>query len=52
MIIAGCVNGVCVDVCDLIEYDVSLEIIIMKDEVDGLEIVCYLCVYLFGYVLK
>lgn len=51
VIIVGCVNGELVDVCDLIENDVMFVIIIVKDE-EGLEIICYFCVYLLGYVIK
>ncbi len=42
--IAGRVDGNRVDACDLIEQDASLEIITVKDEVDGLEIVRHSCV--------
>lgn len=50
--IAGRVNGVRVDACDLIEHDASLEIITTKDEVDGLEIVRHSCAHLLGHALK
>lgn len=51
VIIVGLVDGVLVDVSDVIDYDVSLCIIIVKDE-EGVEIICYFCVYLVGYVVK
>ncbi|MEF1341232.1 TGS domain-containing protein, partial [Vibrio rotiferianus] len=50
--IAGRVNGDRVDACDLIEEDASLEIITVKDEVDGLEIVRHSCAHLLGHALK
>ncbi len=50
--IAGRVNGVRVDACDLIEQDASLEIITAKDEVDGLEIVRHSCAHLLGHAIK
>lgn len=37
---------------DLIEEDASLEIITVKDEVDGLEIVRHSCAHLLGHALK
>ncbi|GAL08298.1 threonyl-tRNA synthetase [Photobacterium aphoticum] len=43
--IAGRVDGVRVDACDLIENDASLEIITAKDE-DGLEIIRHSCAHL------
>lgn len=43
--IAGRVDGNRVDACDLIEQDASLEIITVKDEVDGLEIVRHSCAH-------
>ena len=49
--IAGRVDGVRVDACDLIENDASLEIITAKDE-DGLEIIRHSCAHLFGHALK
>ena len=50
--IAGRVDGVRVDACDLIESDASLEIITAKDEVDGLEIVRHSCAHLLGHAIK
>ena len=50
--IAGRVDGVRVDACDLIENDASLEIITAKDDVDGLEIVRHSCAHLLGHALK
>ena len=50
--IAGRVDGVRVDACDLIENDASLEIITAKDDIDGLEIVRHSCAHLLGHALK
>ncbi len=50
--IAGRVDGVRVDACDLIENDASLEIITAKDDVDGLEIVRHSCAHLLGHAIK
>ncbi|OBU26368.1 MULTISPECIES: threonine--tRNA ligase [Photobacterium] len=50
--IAGRVDGVRVDACDLIENDASLEIITVKDDVDGLEIVRHSCAHLLGHAIK
>ena len=50
--IAGRVNGNRVDACDLIEEDASLEIITVRDEVDGLEIVRHSCAHLLGHAIK
>ncbi|MEC6795565.1 MULTISPECIES: threonine--tRNA ligase [Photobacterium] len=50
--IAGRVDGVRVDACDLIESDASLEIITVKDDVDGLEIVRHSCAHLLGHAIK
>ncbi|MGL6316574.1 threonine--tRNA ligase [Vibrio sp. WXL103] len=50
--IAGRVDGNRVDACDLIEQDASLEIITVKDEVDGLEIVRHSCAHLLGHAIK
>ncbi|MCF2909275.1 MULTISPECIES: threonine--tRNA ligase [Pseudoalteromonas] len=49
--IAGRVNGVRVDACDLIEQDAQLEIITAKDE-DGLEIIRHSCAHLIGHAVK
>ena len=49
--IAGRVDGVRVDACDLIENDASLEIITAKDE-DGLEIIRHSCAHLLGHAIK
>ncbi|OBX04360.1 threonine--tRNA ligase [Gallibacterium genomosp. 3] len=49
--IAGRVNGVRKDVCDLISEDAKLEIITAKDE-DGLEIIRHSCAHLLGHALK
>ncbi|PLC59481.1 threonine--tRNA ligase [Photobacterium carnosum] len=50
--IAGRVDGVRVDACDLIENDASLEIITVKDDIDGLEIVRHSCAHLLGHAIK
>ncbi len=49
--IAGRVNGVRHDACDLIEDDAKLEIITAKDE-DGLEIIRHSCAHLLGHAIK
>ncbi|MDP8100110.1 threonine--tRNA ligase [Pasteurella atlantica] len=49
--IAGRVNGVRVDACDMIEQDSKLEIITVKDE-DGLEIIRHSCAHLLGHSIK
>ncbi|MDP8080314.1 threonine--tRNA ligase [Phocoenobacter skyensis] len=49
--IAGRVDGVRVDACDMIEQDSKLEIIAAKDE-DGLEIIRHSCAHLLGHAIK
>ncbi|OHU87890.1 MULTISPECIES: threonine--tRNA ligase [Pseudoalteromonas] len=49
--IAGRVNGVRVDACDIINEDAQLEIITAKDE-DGLEIIRHSCAHLIGHAIK
>jgi threonyl-tRNA synthetase len=49
--IAGRVNGVRVDACDLITEDANLQIITAKDE-DGLEIIRHSCAHLIGHAIK
>ena len=49
--IAGRVNGVRHDVCDIINEDANLEIITAKDE-DGLEIIRHSCAHLLGHAIK
>ncbi|CAM3971501.1 threonine--tRNA ligase [Pseudoalteromonas byunsanensis] len=49
--IAGRVNGVRVDACDIINEDARLEIITAKDE-DGLEIIRHSCAHLIGHAIK
>ncbi|OFL96655.1 threonine--tRNA ligase [Haemophilus sp. HMSC061E01] len=49
--IAGRVNGVRHDACDIINEDANLEIITAKDE-DGLEIIRHSCVHLLGHAIK
>ncbi|MGX9416673.1 threonine--tRNA ligase [Vibrio sp. RC27] len=50
--IAGRVDGVRADACDVIEQDAALEIITNKDDVDGLEIVRHSCAHLLGHAIK
>ena len=49
--IAGRVNGVRPDACDIINEDANLEIITAKDE-DGLEIIRHSCAHLLGHAIK
>ena len=49
--IAGSVNGVRHDDCDIINEDANLEIITAKDE-DGLEIIRHSCAHLLGHAIK
>lgn len=49
--IAGRVNGVRKDACDLITEDSTLEIITTKDD-DGLEILRHSCAHLLGHAIK
>jgi threonyl-tRNA synthetase len=49
--IAGRVNGVRVDACDLITENANLQIITAKDE-DGLEIIRHSCAHLIGHAIK
>jgi len=49
--IAGRVNGVRHDACDVINEDANLEIITAKDE-DGLEIIRHSCAHLLGHAIK
>ena len=49
--IAGHVNGVRHDACDIINEDANLEIITAKDE-DGLEIIRHSCAHLLGHAIK
>ncbi len=49
--IAGRVDGLRVDACDLIENDASLAIITAKD-LDGLEIIRHSCAHLLGHAIK
>ena len=49
--IAGRVNGVRHDACDIINEDANLEIITAKDE-DGLEIIRHSCAHLLGHSIK
>ena len=49
--IAGRVNGVRHDACDIINEDSNLEIITAKDE-DGLEIIRHSCAHLLGHAIK
>jgi threonyl-tRNA synthetase len=49
--IAGKVNGVLVDACDLIDQDATLQIITAKDQ-EGLEIIRHSCAHLIGHAIK
>lgn len=49
--IAGRVNGIRKDACDIIAEDATLEIITAKDE-DGLEIIRHSCAHLLGHAIK
>ena len=49
--LAGKVNGKQVDACDVIDSDVTLQIITPKDE-EGLEIIRHSCAHLVGHAVK
>jgi len=49
--IAGEVDGVLVDACDMIEQDAKLRIITAKDD-EGLEILRHSCAHLLGHAIK
>jgi threonyl-tRNA synthetase len=49
--IAGKVNGVLVDACELIDQDATLQIITAKDQ-EGLEIIRHSCAHLIGHAIK
>lgn len=49
--IAGKVNGVLVDACDLISQDATLQIITAKDT-EGVEIIRHSCAHLIGHAVK
>lgn len=49
--LAGRVNGVLRDACDLITEDATLQIITPKDD-DGLEIIRHSCAHLIGHAVK
>jgi threonyl-tRNA synthetase len=49
--IAGKVNGVLVDACDLIDQDATLQIITAKDQ-EGIEIIRHSCAHLIGHAIK
>ncbi len=49
--IAGEVDGVLVDACDLIEQDAKLRIITAKDK-EGVEILRHSCAHLLGHAIK
>ncbi|MDO4696045.1 MAG: threonine--tRNA ligase [Neisseria sp.] len=49
--VAGKVDGVLVDACELIGRDVSLQIITPKDE-EGVEIIRHSCAHLVGHAVK
>ena len=49
--LAGRVDGRLMDACDLIDHDVTLQIITPKDE-EGLEIIRHSCAHLVGHAVK
>lgn len=49
--VAGRVDGVRRDACDLVTQDATVEIITAKDE-DGLEIIRHSCAHLLGHAMK
>ncbi len=49
--VAGKVNGVLVDACDLIDSDATLQIITPKDQ-EGVEIIRHSCAHLVGHAVK
>ena len=49
--LAGRIDGVRVDACDLVTQDAKIEIITPKDD-DGLEIIRHSCAHLLGHALK
>ncbi|MDB9894687.1 threonine--tRNA ligase [Reinekea forsetii] len=49
--LAGRIDGVRVDACDLVSQDAKIEIITPKDD-DGLEIIRHSCAHLLGHALK
>ncbi|MBU2882273.1 threonine--tRNA ligase [Psychrosphaera sp. B3R10] len=49
--IAGAIDGVRIDACDLIEADANLQIITARDD-DGLEIIRHSCAHLLGHAIK
>jgi len=49
--IAGKINGILADACDVIEHDARLQLITAKDEA-GLEIIRHSCAHLIGHAVK
>ena len=49
--VAGRINGVLVDACELIESDAELQLITNKD-IEGLEIIRHSCAHLLGHAIK
>ena len=49
--IAGLVNGIAHDACDLIEADAALQIITSRDDL-GVEIIRHSCAHLLGHAIK
>lgn len=49
--LAGRIDGVRVDACDIVDRDAKVEIITPKDE-DGLEIIRHSCAHLLGHAIK
>ena len=49
--VAGRIDGVLHDACDLIEHDAKVEIVTPKDK-DGIEIIRHSCAHLLGHAIK
>ena len=49
--VAGRIDGVLHDACDLIDHDAAIEIVTPKDK-DGLEIIRHSCAHLLGHAIK
>ena len=49
--VAGRVDGVLHDACDLVDHDAKVEIVTPKDK-DGLEIIRHSCAHLLGHAIK
>ena len=49
--VAGRIDGVLHDACDLVTHDAKVEIVTPKDK-DGLEIIRHSCAHLLGHAIK